>query len=42
MQRPRGGAIRSSDEVLVMRVERRDGVAQLAYVVNRLRRGRAA
>lgn len=42
MQRSRGGAIRSSDEVLVMRMERRDGVVQLACVVNRLRRGGAA
>ncbi|KUP25078.1 hypothetical protein AWJ19_25860 [Paenibacillus sp. DMB5] len=39
MQRPRGGAIRSSDEVLVMRMERRGGVSQLAYVINLLRRG---
>ncbi len=39
MQRPRGGAIRSSDEVLVMIMERRNGVAQPAYVVNRPRRG---
>lgn len=39
MQRSRGGAIRSSDEILVMRMERRGGVAQLAYVINPLRRG---
>ena len=42
MQRPRGGAIRSSDEILVMRMERRNGVAQLARVTNLLRQGGVA
>jgi hypothetical protein len=42
MQRSRGGAIRSSDEPLVMRVERRDGVARLTHAVNSLWRGGAA
>ena len=30
----RGGAVRSSDEALVIRVERRDGVVQLTNVAN--------
>lgn len=42
MQRSRGGAVRSSDEILVMRMERRDGVAQLATVTNLLRQGGVA
>ncbi|WP_215863440.1 hypothetical protein, partial [Acidithiobacillus concretivorus] len=42
MQRPRGGAIRSSDEIPVMGMERRDGVAQLATVTNLLRQGGVA
>lgn len=42
MQRLRGGAIRSSDEVLAMRMERRGGVTQLAHIVNSPRRGGAA
>jgi len=30
----RGGAVRSSDEILVMRMERRDGVIPLTKVAN--------
>jgi hypothetical protein len=32
--RARGGAVRSSEETLVMRVERRDGVIRLMRVTN--------